>query len=87
MKHSLVEYMQGYLAHLKSVEMWIHAAHHVTKGQGFLSDHNDLYGTMYTQIGDHFDILVEKSIGLSGCEDVACPISLSMGASNILNKH
>lgn len=87
MEHSLVEYMQGYLAHLKAVEMWLHAAHHVAKGKGFLSDHNSLYGEMYTALGDHYDLLVEKSIGLSGQEDVACPASLSLGASHILNNH
>lgn len=87
MNYNLVEYMQGYLSHLKAVEMWLHAAHHTTKGPGFASDHKDLYGSMYTQIGDHFDILVEKSIALSGVEDVACPASLSLGTSHILNSH
>lgn len=87
MEHNLIEYMQGYLANLKSVEMWLHAAHHVAKGKGFLSDHNSLYGEMYTKLGDHFDLLVEKSIALSGHEDVACPLSLSLSASHILNKY
>ena len=68
MNQNLEEYMHAYLGHLKAIEMWLHAAHHVTKGPGFLSDHKDLYGTMYTTIGDHFDLLIEKSIGLSGSE-------------------
>ena len=87
MKYNLVEYMQGYLSHLKASEMWLHAAHHVAKGKGFVSDHKDLYGEMYIKLGDHFDILVEKSIALSGAEDVACPASLSLGASHILNSN
>ena len=85
MENKLIEYMKSYLAHQKAIEMWLHAAHHVTKGKGFLSDHKDLYGSMYIQIGDHIDLLIEKSIALSGQEDVACPASLSSGASHILN--
>ena len=85
MNYNLVEYMQGYLSHLKETEMWLHAAHHVAKGSGFVSDHKELYGEMYVKLGDHFDILVEKSIALSGSEDIACPASLSLGASHILN--
>ncbi len=87
MDYNLVEYMQGYIASLKAAKMWLHSAHHVTKGPGFLSDHNDLYGTMYVQIEDHYDILIEKSIGLSGTEEVACPLIISSATANILNKH
>ena len=86
MNHNIEEYMHAYLGQLKATEMWLHAAHHVTKGPGFISDHRDLYGVMYTKIGDHFDLLVEKSIGLSGDESVACPLRLSLSASHILNK-
>lgn len=86
MNFSIEDYMHGYLSHLKAVEMWLHAAHHVTKGPGFVSDHKDLYGTMYVKIGDHFDILVEKSIGLSGDESIACPLKLSLSTSHILNE-
>ena len=87
MKYTLEEYMSSYLAELKAVEMWFHSAHHVTKGPGFLSDHKSLYGEMYIKIGDHFDLLVEKSIGLTGSEITACPLRLSSGASHILNNH
>ena len=80
----LTDYMQSYLCFLKAMETWFHSAHHVAKGKGFLSDHNDLYGTIYTQLGDHYDQLVEKSIGLSGSEEIACPIILSQGVSHIL---
>jgi len=80
----LTEYMQSYLCFAKAMETWFHSAHHVAKGPGFLSDHNDLYGSIYTQIGDHFDRLVEKSIALSGSEEIACPILLSQGAAKVL---
>ena len=87
MKYTIEEYMSGYLSNLKAIQMWLHAAHHVTKGKGFLSDHNDLYGMMYNQVSDHFDILVEKSIGLSGREEIACPLTISRRASSILNRY
>ena len=79
-------YMESYLAQLKGSVMWFHAAHHVAKGKGFVSDHRDLYNTIYSNLDDHFDILVEKSIMLSGDETIACPLSLSASASHILNK-
>lgn len=87
MDYTVVEYMQGYLVNLKAIKMWMHSAHHVAKGKGFLSDHNDLYGKMYTQLSDHFDILVEKTIGLTGQEEIACPVILSEGAAHTLKSH
>ena len=86
MNSELVKYMEGYLAHLKASILWFHAAHHVTKGPGFLSDHKDLYGQIYSQVDDHFDELIEKSIALSGDEAVACPAKLSLSASHFLNE-
>ena len=85
MNTNLNDYMQSYLAHLKSCVMWFHAAHHVTKGPGFMSDHKDLYGNIYTQLDTHFDSLIEKSIALSGDESIACPLQLSVLSSHILN--
>ena len=87
MKNDLTKYMHGYLSHLKATILWFHSAHHVTKGQGFISDHRDLYGEIYSQIDDHFDQLVEKSIALSGDEIIACPAMLSLSAAHILNNH
>ena len=85
MNHELNDYMQGYLSHLKACVMWFHAAHHVTKGPGFLSDHDNLYGNIYKQLDDHFDALVEKSIALSGEETIACPLQLAQFAAHVLN--
>ena len=87
MKDNLLNYMKAYLANIKAATMWFHAAHHVAKGAGFLSDHNDLYGKIYNSLDEHFDMLVEKSIALSGDESVACPLQLSIKASHVLNKH
>jgi len=60
---------------------WFHAAHHVTKGTGFAGDHVNLYGTIYTQLDEDLDGIVEKGIGLTGDETLADPVSsLSMAA-------
>ena len=87
MENSLIQYMQSYLSHLKATVLWFHSAHHVTKGPGFLSDHDRLFGEIYTKIDDHFDELIEKAIALSGDEIVACPANLAIAASHILSNH
>jgi len=61
---------------------WYHAAHHVTKGTGFGGDHVNIYGEIYTQLGEDLDMIVEKGIGLTGDETLADPISsLSLAAT------
>ena len=87
MMRTVEDYMSGYIILIKSAEMWYQSAHHVTKGPGFLSDHNDLYGNLYKDLGEHFDMLVEKSIALSGEETHACPIILSNGISKVLQEY
>ena len=87
MQKEMTSLAEAYLVQLKASVMWFHSAHHVAKGKGFVSDHKDLYGKIYTELDDHFDELVEKSIILSGDEFVACPINLSKGISIILESH
>jgi len=61
---------------------WYHAAHHVTKGTGFGGDHVNIYGEIYTQLGEDLDMIVEKGIGLTGDETLADPVSsLSLAAT------
>ncbi len=61
---------------------WYHAAHHVTKGTGFGGDHVNIYGEIYTQLDEDFDMIVEKGIGLTGDETLADPVSsLSLAAT------
>jgi hypothetical protein len=74
-----------YIACTKATEMWFHAAHHVTKGKGFAGDHNILYSKIYELLGDDYDSLVEKGIGLFDEEQLACPILISQIASKLLS--
>lgn len=74
----------SFIACTKATEMWFHAAHHVTKGKGFAGDHNILYSKIYELLGDDYDSLVEKGIGLYDEEQLACPILISNLASKIV---
>ena len=75
-----------YIACTKATEMWFHAAHHVTKGKGFAGDHNVLYSKIYETLGEDYDSLVEKGIGLYDEEQLACPILVSQLASQIVSQ-
>jgi DNA-binding ferritin-like protein len=67
--------------------MWMHAAHHLTKGPAFIAVHESLYGKIYKTIGEDYDTLIEKLIYLLKDEEVACPIMISFLASKILMKY
>tara|TARA_B100000900_G_scaffold414585_1_gene441654 strand:- start:7699 stop:8166 length:468 start_codon:yes stop_codon:yes gene_type:complete len=84
MENNINDYMEAYLGHLKSAVLWFHAAHHVTKGAGFASDHKELYGKIYSHLDDNYDLLIEKSIVLSGDEMIACPLKSSRMVKKIL---
>lgn len=73
------------VAEVKAAEMWFHSAHHVSKGPSFTSDHGTLYADIYGMIGGQFDAFMERGIGLSGDESLACPQTLSTAASGVLN--
>lgn len=77
----------SFIACTKATEMWFHAAHHVTKGKGFAGDHNILYSKIYELLGDDYDSLVEKGIGLYDEEQLACPILISNLASKIVSNY
>ena len=62
---------------IKAYQLWFHSAHHVTKGTGFSSDHNSLYGKIYQDTLELFDEAVEKAVGITDIEDLACPIKIS----------
>ena len=73
-----------YIAVLKAMQSWFHAAHHVTKGVGFAGDHELLYGQIYASISTTLDGAIEKGIGITECEDVADPMAILKGASDVL---
>ena len=57
----------------RALQIWFQGAHHLTKGTGFAGDHNLLYSEIYEAADDEFDGYVERNLGLTNDETVACP--------------
>lgn len=81
---ALVVVFRSLVAEVKAAEMWFHSAHHVSKGSSFTSDHGTLYADIYGMVGGQFDAFMERGIGLSGDESLACPKELSTAVSGLL---
>ena len=79
--------LSQYISMLRAMQLWYHAAHHVTRGSSFFGDHADLYGKLYSELTDDFDKAVEKAIGLTNDEEMACPVCITQTASQILGKY
>jgi len=69
----------------KAIMTWMHAAHHVAKGISFSGDHVNLFGEIYQEIAEDYDMLVEKSIVFCDTELVACPIQITNASLKFLN--
>jgi len=82
----MVNELAQYIGCTKALSTWIHAAHHVAKGKGFIGDHENLYGKMYEEIIDDFDKLIEKSIVLTDSEEIACPVTITKNSFPFLTK-
>lgn len=73
-----------YIAMIKAMHSWFHAAHHVTRGTGFAGDHALLYSDVYQAFEDNLDGAIEKAIGLLDDQSVADPCAILRGACDIL---
>jgi len=73
-----------YVGSLRATQLWYHAAHNLTKGTGFSGDHVNLYGEIYQQLQDDFDVAVEKAIGLTQNEYLGCPVGVTKAALDVL---
>lgn len=80
-----MHHFKKWIGQHKACTTWFHAAHHVTKGTGFLGDHVNLYGKIYTDLEDDFDGLVEKALGMTNEESLACPAAILSDASMCLS--
>lgn len=78
--------MSQYIGLLRGMQLWYHAAHHVTRGASFFGDHADAYGKLYGELTDDFDKAVEKAIGLTNDEDMANPCNITEMALQVLHK-
>ncbi len=78
--------LSDYLGSLRATQLWFHAAHNLTKGTGFAGDHVNLYGEIYLQLQEDFDVAVEQAIGLTQDEGIGCPIKITGDALSTLKE-
>ena len=83
----LKELALSMIGSFKAVEMWMHSAHHLTKGPAFVANHELLYGRIYQTASEDFDKLVEKLIYQLNDEQCACPLIVSSITSEILSRY
>jgi len=74
-------------AYLRAIHLWFHGAHHTTRGADFAGDHAYLYTRIYTEVQDEVDGAIEKAIGVTGEQRMACPKCLTEHAVEILGKY
>jgi len=79
-------WLAGYVSYLRAIHLWFHAAHHLTKGTGFAGDHEDLYGRIYTEVQDEIDGAIEKAVGVTNDELLACPLMITSNAVEIMEE-
>lgn len=73
-----------FIGNIKAMQLWFHSAHHVTKGASFIADHSTLYDEIYNFYSDYFDSIVEKLVGITEDEMMACPIHISQTTNMII---
>ena len=83
----LEDCLQEYISTTRAIHLWFHGAHNVTRGTGFAGDHVSLYGRIYQEIQEDIDGLIEKSVGLTQNEELACPIAITVRAGEILSNY
>jgi DNA-binding ferritin-like protein len=84
---TLKGYLLEYVSYLRAIHLWFQGAHHMTKGAGFAGDHVELFGKVYTEVQEEVDGAVEKAIGVTNDECLACPVSITENALAILEEH
>lgn len=82
----LKNYLAGYVSYLRAIHLWFHAAHHLTKGPSFSGDHVDLYTRIYTEVQDEIDGAIEKAVGITNDENLACPLMIGTNAVKIMEE-
>ena len=84
---SAEEMLVHYLGMLRGMQLWFHGAHVLTKGAGFSGDHAFLYDKIYTEIQEEMDGAIEKVVGLTQNEMLACPAKITDLAMAVLEHY
>ena len=81
----LVDVLSQLLAHLRAMHLWMHGAHHVSKGPTFAGDHVLILNRIYDEIQEQVDLLAEKGIGLTGDDTLGSPQRIMAAAMPVLS--
>jgi len=76
-----------YIGMLRAMQLWFHGAHHVTRGTSFAGDHVNIFGRIYTDIEKEIDGAIEKAVGLTRDEGIACPTYITELALQVLRAY
>lgn len=79
--------LSQYIAMVRMMQLWYHAAHHITRGVGFAGDHVTIFGSFYKQMEEEFDGAVEKAIGLTNDEELGCPVCVTSMSAKVMTKY
>lgn len=77
-------YLANYIGSLRAIQLWFHSAHVLAKGVGFAGDHVNIYGRIYDEVTQDIDAAMEKAVGLTENEAVACPRVMTYKALEVL---
>ena len=83
----LKERMSQYLGMLRAMHLWFHGAHNVVRGAGFAGDHVNLFGQIYLATQAEIDGAIEKAVGVTGDEGLACPMHITAMALQVLSNY
>lgn len=83
----LEDSLKAYAASLRALQLWMHSAHNLIKGTGFVGDHIELFGNFYPKFQEDYDTTIEKAISLTGDEMVGCPIHITERALEIIRNY
>jgi len=79
--------LSQYLGMLRAMHLWFHGAHITTRGAGFGGDHVDLFGRIYLKIQEEIDGAIEKAVGVTGDEGIACPMHITNLAVQVMENY
>lgn len=79
--------LSQYLGMVRAMELWYHSAHHASRGTSFSGDHPNLFGDFYSFMLSEADAVIEKAVGTTNNEEMACPRKITSIALTVLSKY
>ena len=83
----LVTRLSQYIGMLRAMHLWYHGAHHCVRGTSFSGDHKNLFGDIYEAIEEEIDTAIEKAVGVTGDEGMACPMHITKTALQVMQHY